>query len=220
MTIKIIITTSVVSQGHSMLLDATFELATAAGASRAAATGEHMYVHYIFTWHVPGWRGRLRRNLLYSGGSSLGIKGLPALLTLVLTGGTGTERGGVTLVFFPAFFVKLAGLGVCPRGRLLSFECLFRKTYDICDILDQNVHFRGIGNFRLLLKVINIRKLVYGHAASACSYRVSIPRSTYRTLSLVFRAVFGGTRGQCVIRKSARAPLATCFYVRDTKNGR
>ena len=55
-------------------------------------------------------------NLSYSGGSSLGVKGLPALLTLVQTGATGAEPGRVQWVFFPDFFVKLAGSGVCPRG--------------------------------------------------------------------------------------------------------
>ena len=78
--------------------------------SLAGANRRYSWAH---TWQVPGWRGRLRRNLLYSGGSSLGAKGLPPLLTLVLTGGTGAERGKVPWVFCPAFFIKLGGTGVC-----------------------------------------------------------------------------------------------------------
>ena len=43
----------------------------------------------------------------------MGAKVLPPLLTLVLTGGTGAERGKVPWVFCPAFFIKLGGTGVC-----------------------------------------------------------------------------------------------------------
>ena len=53
------------------------------------------------------------------------------------------------------------------------------------------------------------------HAAIAYRYHgVRIVPSAW------FLERFLGVLGQCVIRKSARAPLATCFYVRDTKNGR
>jgi hypothetical protein len=39
-------------------------------------------------------------------------------------------------------------------------------------------------------------------------------------LSAWFLERFFGVLGQCVIRKSARHALETCFYARDTENGR
>ena len=39
-------------------------------------------------------------------------------------------------------------------------------------------------------------------------------------LSAWFLERFFGVLGQCVIKKSARAVLETCFYARDTEDGR
>jgi hypothetical protein len=41
-----------------------------------------------------------------------------------------------------------------------------------------------------------------------------------RVLSAWFLERCFGVLGQCVIKKSARAVLETCFYARDTENGR
>ena len=52
---------------------------------------------------------RVRRGSFFSGSGALSAKRLDALIKLVVAGATGAMRGRVQWVFFPDFFVKLAG---------------------------------------------------------------------------------------------------------------